>query len=554
MREQIQTLLSQAVERTVREVDPDWSEALPPVQVTPSRSPEHGDFASNVALILAKKLEMPPRDLAERIVQALVDPDRLIDRSEIAGPGFINLFLSQLRWHDTLKAILEAGDRWGVSSTDHPERTLVEFVSANPTGPLTVAHARNAVLGDVLSRLLEAVGHPVTREYYFNNAGRQMQMLGESLRVRYEQQLGREVELPEDAYRGAYLEEISRGLVSEHKEGLVGADPGVFREAAEKAIFAQIRRSLERLGIHFDVYYEEQSLYDGGLVEETLESLRTHNLIFESEGAVWFRATALGLDRDRVLIKGSGEATYMLPDIAYHREKFRRGFERILDVLGADHLDQMPFVRAGTAALGHEGERIETVIYQFVNLKRGGEIVKMSTREASFVTLDELLDEVGPDVLRYFMIERRADSHFDFDIDLAVERSDRNPVYKIQYAHARMCSIERLATERGVVLESTDRIPANRLELPEEIELVKRIGRYPEVVRRAASRREPQEIARYLLDLATSFHSYVTDGARHRILSDDSEITQARLGLVRAIRTTLGNALSLLGIQAPERM
>ncbi len=554
MREQIQKLLSQAVERAVCEVDPDWGKALPTVQVTPSRSPEHGDFASNVALALAKQLGVPARDLAERIAGAIVDPEALIDRTEVAGPGFVNLFLSRLRWHDTLKTILEAGEGWGLSSTERPERTQVEFVSANPTGPLTVAHARNAVLGDVLSRLLEAVGHSVTREYYFNNAGRQMRTLGESLRVRCEQELGREAELPEDAYRGAYLEKIARDLVAEQKQELLDAEPAFFREAAEKAISALIRTSLERLGIRFDVHYNEQTLYDEGLVDETLEALKARDLVFEAEGAQWFRATALGLDRDRVLVKSSGEATYLLPDIAYHRQKFRRGFERIIDVVGADHLDQMPYVQAGTAALGHEGERIEAVIYQFVNLRQRGEIVKMSTRAASFVTLDELLDDVGPDVLRYFMIERRADSHFDFDLDLATERSDRNPVYKIQYAHARMCSIERLALERDVRLLAPEQVPVSRLELPEEIELVKKIGRYPEVVRRAAEKREPQEVARYLLAVATAFHTYVTDGTRHRVLGDDPDLTQARLGLVRAIRTTLGNGLGLLGMQAPERM
>ncbi|NRA03550.1 MAG: arginine--tRNA ligase [Myxococcales bacterium] len=554
MREQIQKLLGQAVERAVCEIDPDWGKAMPAVQVTRSRSPEHGDFVSSVALALAKQLGTPARDLAGRIAGAILDSEGLIERTEIGGPGFINLFLSKLRWHDTLKAILEAGEGWGLSTTDRPERTQVEFVSANPTGPLTVAHARNAVLGDVLSRLLEAVGHPVTREYYFNNAGRQMRTLGESLRVRCEQELGREAELPEDAYTGAYLEEIARGLVAEHKQELLDAEPAFFRDAAEKAISALIETSLERLGIRFDVRYNERSLYDEGLVEETLETLRARDLVFEADGAQWFRATALGLERDRVLVRGSGEATYLLADIAYHREKFRRGFERIIDVVGADHFDQMPYVQAGTAALGHQAERIEAVIYQFVNLRQGGEVVKMSTRAASFVTLDELLDRVGPDVLRYFMIERRADTHFDFDLDLASERSERNPVYKIQYAHARMCSIERLALERGLALLPPERVPASRLELPEEIELVKKIGRYPEVVRRAAERREPQEVARYLLTVATAFHTYVTDGTRHRVLSDDPDLTQARLGLVRAIRATLGNGLRLLGMQAPERM
>jgi arginyl-tRNA synthetase len=430
----------------------------------------------------------------------------------------------------------------------------VEFVSANPTGPLTIGHGRNAVLGDAIVRLLEATGHEVTREYYFNDAGRQMRVLGESLRARYQQQLGRETELPEDGYQGEYLSEIARSLVREQGDAWLDADWTRFKQVAEEAIFKDIRRTLGRLEIQLDVYFNEHTLYADGHVEKTLSDLRATGLVFEADGAVWLRTTELGLERDRVLLKSSGEPTYLLPDIAYHREKFRRGFERIIDVLGPDHIEQFPYVKAALGALGYPADDVEVVVYQWVNLRRGTELVKMSTRAAKFVTVDEVLDEVGADVFRFFMLERRADTHFDFDLDLAKDRSERNPVFKIQYAHARLCSIERMAVEREVELPELEDIRFARLQSPQELELVKRLERYPETLLHAARAREPQEVARYLLALATAFHTYVSDSTRHRVLSDDKELSVARLALVRAVRITLGNGLERVGISAPERM
>ena len=343
-----------------------------------------------------------------------------------------------------------------------------------------------------------------------------------------------------------------RELVAEQGEARLSAEESAFRERAQKAIFAGIQASLDRLGIVFDSYYNEETLYRERRVESALEDLKQRGLVYESEGAVWLRSTDLGLDRDRVLVRSSGEPTYLLPDIAYHREKYRRGFQRLIDVLGPDHIEQFPYVRAAVAALGHEAERLEVAIYQWVNLRSGGEIVKMSTRAASFVTVDEVLDDVGCDVFRYFMLERRADTHLDFDLDLARDRSERNPVFKIQYAHARMCSIERKAVEAGISPEGDADLA--RLDSPDEKELAKRVGRYPETVAQAAAEREPQVVSRYLLDLATSFHTYVSDAKRHRVLSQDAELSRARLSLVRAVRTTLGNGLGLLGLTAPERM
>ena len=524
------------------------------VALGPARSRAHGDLASNAALMLAGPLGLQPRELARRILAGLRDPERLLDRAEIAGPGFINFFLSRDQWHDHVERVLREGERFGLAAAADGERVQVEFVSANPTGPLTIGHGRNAVLGDTVARLLEATGHQVTREYYFNDGGRQMRVLAESLRARYEQELGRDRELPEQGYQGEYLVEVARALVDEHGDGWLDVELERFKERAKEAIFAGIRATLDRLGIRFGSFYSEQTLYAEGHVEKALSDLREAGLVYDEEGAVWLRSTCLGLERDRVLVKSSGEATYLLPDIAYHREKFRRGFERVIDVLGPDHIEQFPYVTAATGALGHAAERLELVMYQWVNLKSGGEIVKMSTRKASFVTIDEVLDAVGADVFRYFMVERRADTHLDFDLDLARDRSERNPVYKIQYAHARLCSIERKAAEAGVLLPAAGEADLSRLASPEEKELAVRVGAYPDTVARAAREREPQGLARYLLDLATSFHSYVSDAKRHRVLSDDAELSQARLGLAHAVRVTLGNGLGLLGISAPERM
>lgn len=553
MREQVQKLLQEAAERVVREIHPSQLERLGPIQVVPAKQPEYGDFTSNAALMLAGPLQRPPRELAARIQAMLRDPDGVIERVEIAGPGFINIFLAHARWHDLLIRILREQERFGFGG-DPGERVQVEFVSANPTGPLTIGHGRNAVLGDAIVRLLEATGHEVTREYYFNDGGRQMRVLGESLRARYQQQLGREAELPEDGYQGEYLCEIARTLAREQGDAWLDADWTRFKQAAEGAIFKDIRKTLERLEIHFDVYFNEHTLYADGHVETTLSDLRATGLVYEADGAVWLRTKELGLERDRVLLKSSGEPTYLLPDIAYHREKFRRGFERIIDVLGPDHIEQFPYVKAALGALGYPADDLEVVVYQWVNLRRGTELVKMSTRAASFVTVDEVVDEVGADVFRFFMLERRADTHFDFDLDLAKERSERNPVFKIQYAHARLCSIERVAVERKVELPEPEDICFARLQSPQELELVKRLERYPETLLHAARAREPQEVARYLLALATAFHSYVSDSTRHRVLSDDKELSVARLALVRAVRITLGNGLGRVGISAPERM
>ncbi len=554
-------------------------DALPGFALEVSKTPEHGDFACNAALVLAKRLGQPPRAIAERLVDALGAGEGWIERAEIAGPGFVNVWLSGERWHDLLRRVLELGSRYGSSKAGNGARIQVEFVSANPTGPLTLGHGRQAVLGDTIARLLEASGHDVTREYYFNDGGRQMRVLGDSVRARYLEQLGRAaapppeafdkpedewpeqigglpVAFPRDGYQGDYIVEIASELRRDQGDGLADAeDPDVFRRAAEDRIFAEIRRTVAALGIEFDVFSNEMSLYQEGKVEETIEELRARDLVYEAEGAVWLRATALGLERDRVLVRGTGEPTYLLPDIAYHREKFRRGFDEVIDVQGADHIEQFPYVQRAAGALGCPADRIELKMHQFVTLTRDGVQVKQSTRRATYVTVDELLEEVGVDVFRFFMVQRKAEGHLDFDVDLAKDTDwKKNPAYYVQYAHARTYGIERKANQQGVDLPDAESVDAGALILPEELEILRKIAEFPDVLRRAGETREPHHVAYYARELAGLWNPYVQDGSRHRILSDDPSLRSARLGLTVAVRTVVANALALLGVSAPEQM
>ena len=555
------------------------SAPAPEVTLEVPRQPEHGDFACSLAMGLAKRLGKPPRAIAEDLITRLGDAGGLLVSAEIAGPGFINLRIAPEAWQKLVGTIIDAGGEYGRSQIGEGEKLQVEFVSANPTGPLSTGHGRQAILGDCLARLLAKVGFEVTREYYFNDGGRQMRVLGDSVKARYLEELGRAaapppeamadpenawreevdglpVAFPADGYQGDYIREIARELIESHSEGLVDEPgDGHFREFAHKEIFKDIEATLSSIGIHFDVHFNEKSLYDEGKIDEVIADLRAQDLIFESEGAVWLASIKMGLDRDRVVIKSSGEPTYLLPDIAYHREKFRRGFDRVIDVQGADHIEQFPFVRRAVGALGFDEERLELVMHQFVTITSGGEKVKQSTRRATFVTIDELVQDVGKDVFRFFMIERKPEGHLDFDLDLAKDRNWRkNPAYYVQYAHARTHGIERRAQEEGVPMPSSTSFDPTRLELPEEIELVRKLGAFPEMVERAAQEREPHHVAYYLRELAGLWNPYIQDGSRHRVISEDESLSAARLGLVLAVRNVLAEGLDLLGLTAPERM
>jgi arginyl-tRNA synthetase len=529
------------------------------------RDVAHGDYATNVALILAKAERRPPRQVAEAI-RAHLPALSAVARAEVAGPGFLNVFLTPTFCHAGLTRVLAEGPRFGQGMEGAGLRAQVEFVSANPTGPLTLGHGRQAVLGDCVARLVAAQGYETTREYYFNNAGRQMRVLGESVRARYLELAGCPGSFPADGYQGDYIREIAAVLRDTRGDALVGeGHEAVFREAAEQAIFADIRRTLHRMGIHFDVYANEADLYREGKVAETLAALRQAGLVYEQDGATWLRFSAIGRPQDRVLVKSSGEPTYRLPDIAYHRDKLRRGFDRILNVQGADHIEEAKDVVAAIGALGLPAERIRYLIHQFVTITRGGVEVKMSTRRATYVTVDDLLDQVGnADVFRYFMVTRSPESHLNFDLDAATEQDwQKNPVFYIQYAHARVASIFAHARAREVALpDDTDaawsRVDLAPLVAPEELGLVKALLRFPSLVGAAARAAEPHRLAAYLSELAAQLHAYHHLGTHQptfRIVRPEAPgLTLARLALVRAVGQVIRNGLDLLGIAAPESM
>jgi len=533
------------------------------------RLPEHGDLTTNIALTLAKTLKRKPREIAEEIVERLKSEPEIetgVSRIEVAGPGFINVFLAAEGYIAGLKTILDEGEKFGRSHAGEGKKTQVEFVSANPTGPLTVGHGRGAVYGDTISRLLEWTGHDVTREYYFNNAGRQMRILGDSVRLRYLALLGDKTLFPGDYYQGEYIREIAQHLVDRYGDSLRGeAAEGKFKEQAEAEIFDDIKKTLRRLGIEFAVFYNENSLYETGKVDEVIAELKKRGFAYDRDGAVWFTAQKFGADQDRVIVKSSGEPTYRLPDIAYHREKFRRGFDLVVDVFGADHHATYPDVLAGLKALGHDVEKVKVLIHQFVTIVQDGEIVKMSTRRANFITLDELIDEAGADAVRYFFIMRSIGSHLNFDLGLAKKQSEENPVYYVQYAHARIASILRFAVDsagdlpeeisavaRTLIEEaSTSSIPFNLLTSPEEIDLVKKLTEFPRVVASCANYFEPHRLCEYLKETAEAFHHFYHI---HRVVTEDVELSKARLGLCAATKQVLANGFAILGISAPERM
>lgn len=559
--------LTQVLQQVLQEID-GVPETFTPEFEKPG-NPAYGDLATNVALQLARVLKRPPRALADELakrLRALLDARR-IAAVEVAGPGFLNFRFAPDYLAQVLADILAAGDQYGRSNVGQGKPALVEYVSANPTGPLTVGHGRNAVLGDTIANLLDWIGYRVTREYYFNDAGRQMRILGESVRARYlalvdptlptkkiQVAEGEWVEVPEpfpeDGYLGEYIIDIARMLYERYGDALCKTvDVAPFKEAAEAVIFADIRRTLERLGIRMDSYYNEHTLYENGKIWEVVEALRAKGYIYEKDGAVWFRTTALGKEQDTVLIKQTGEPTYRLPDIAYHITKFERGFVRIVDVFGADHIATYPDVLRALEVLGYDVRKVDVVIYQFVTLVRGGEPVKMSTRRATYVTLDELIDEVGEDVTRFFFLMRSPNTHLEFDLDLAREASEKNPVFYLQYAHARICSIMRKAAEVGLEERPNPNLALLRHEA--EQGLIKELMRFPEVIQEAAQTYEPHRLAVYLREVAVAFTKFYD---QCRIIGEDEPLALARLALARAAQRVLANGLRVLGISAPERM
>ena len=515
------------------------------------KNPEHGDFATNLALQLAGKLDANPREIAEILSDKLkTDYPDLVDSTDIAGPGFINISINKNAIVSQLLSVLTLNKEYGKSNFGEGKTAQVEFVSANPTGPLTVGHGRGAILGDVISSILQWNSYKVDREYYYNNAGRQMHRLGESVKSRYLELLGEKTEFPEEGYEGEYIVEIAQNLIDKKGDSLKDlTENTAFKDAAETNIFLNIEKTLARIGLKFDTFFNENSLYDSGAITNVVDTLRQKNLIYEKEGATWFKASEAGRDQDRVIIKSSGEPTYRLPDIAYHQNKFNRGYDLMVDVLGADHMDAYPDVLAAVEQLGCDSKKVNVIIHQFVTLTEDGEPVKMSTRKANYITLDELIDEVGQDVVRYFFIMRGINTHLNFDMTLAKDESDENPVFYLQYAHARLCNILKHAEEQGHIFnEKTDLSPLN---LDSEIQLIKLLLEFPNIIAKAKDNLEPQTIATYLQSLAGLFHKYY---AKERVVTDDKNKTSARLILVQALQIVLNNGLSLLGIHALERM
>jgi len=555
-----------------------------------TRDPSHGDFATNAAMVLAKRAQMKPRDLAGRIAAALPASDR-ITRVEVAGPGFINFHLAETAYHAVVPQILEQGPDYGRSNYGAGQRVQVEFVSANPTGPLHVGHGRGAAYGSVVADLLETVGFDVHREYYVNDAGRQMDILATSVWLRYLELCGEELAFPSNGYKGDYVWDIAAALHREHGDdyridadqlfagvpadavaGLEGGDKEAhidgLIDAAKRllgdnryrfvfelglnTILDDIRNDLAELGVEYQEWYSERSLTESGAVNKAIERLREAGHIYELDGALWFRSTAFGDEKDRVVVRDNGQTTYFASDIAYHMDKLERGFTRVIDVWGADHHGYVPRVKAALTALGDDASRLDVLLVQFAVLYRGGEKAQMSTRSGDFVTLRQLRREVGRDAARFFYVMRRCEQHMDFDLDLARSQSADNPVYYVQYAHARVESVLRQAAERGLAVDpSPGSENLERLAEPREQALLRSLSRYPEVVEGAALTEEPHQLTGYLRELANDFHTYYN---AHQFLVDDAALRDARIKLILAVRQVLRNGLGLLGVSAPASM
>jgi arginyl-tRNA synthetase len=530
---------------------------LPFVNVEIPKDTTHGDYASNVAMVLASRSgkKLPPRKIAEILLENIDDREGILEKVEIAGPGFINFFIRENFLATLLEQIDKQGDHYGNSDLGNSRKILIEFVSANPTGPLHIGHGRGAVVGDVLANILGASGYSVFREYYINDQGNQMNNLGGSVLARYLELLGETVEFPEAGYQGNYIKDLA-GKIME-KDGDVhrtkDRDETVrnFTEYAAGAILDEIKEDLRAFGVVFESYFSEKDLYKDDGVAKLLADLEAKGFIYHDGGTRWFKTTDFGDEKDRVVIRKNGDPTYFADDIAYHQNKYERGFNNLIDIWGADHHGYLPRMLACIQSLGRDKDSLKIVLVQLVSLLRDGKPVAMSTRAGEFVTLREVVDEVGRDAARYNFLMRRSDSHLDFDLELAKKQSNENPVYYVQYAHARICSILRFAEERGYAIPAYGEADLNLLNLPEEIQLIKAIIRFPEVIEGAALTLEPHRLTFYLNDLAGTFHSYYN---KNKVISDDKNLSLARIFLVKSIRTVVKNALRLLGVAAPEKM
>ncbi|OHX45900.1 arginine--tRNA ligase [Cytobacillus oceanisediminis] len=551
--EQVQDKLKQEIKDAVVKAGLAAEEQIPDVILEIPKEKAHGDYSTNMAMQLARVAKKAPRMIAEQLIAHFDSSKASIEKIEIAGPGFINFYMNNSYLTDLIPAVLEAGDQYGETTVGNSQKIQVEFVSANPTGDLHLGHARGAAVGDSLCNILDKAGYEVSREYYINDAGNQINNLALSVEARYFQALGLEKEMPADGYHGEDIIGIGKKLADEYGDKYVHADEkerfDFFREYGLKYEMAKLKQDLEDFRVPFDVWYSETSLYNNGKIDTALQALKDNGHIYEEEGATWFRSTVFGDDKDRVLIKNDGSYTYLTPDIAYHKDKLERGFEKLINIWGADHHGYIPRMKAAIQALGYDREALEVEIIQLVHLYKNGEKMKMSKRTGKAVTMRDLVEEVGLDATRYFFAMRSADTHLDFDLDLAVSQSNENPVYYAQYAHARISSILRQGEEQGMSAEAAD---YSLIQAEKEIDVLKKIGEFPQAVGEAAQKRMPHRITNYIYELASSFHSFYN--AEKVLDAENPERTKARLALIKAVQTTLKNALKLIGVSAPEKM
>jgi len=529
--------------------------ALPDYAIEVPRERNHGDFAANVAMLMAKEARMAPRKIAEMILSRLTPLPSLVNRVEVAGAGFINFHLNQDWLYSVPPVILNMGDDYGARAEKNGIRVQVEFVSANPTGDLHMGNARGGAIGDTLANILAAAGYEVEKEFYINDAGNQIELFGASLEARYLELLGEPFAMPEGGYAGQDVVATVREALERFGDCLLELGPSDRRQkligfALERRI-EYIRATLSRFGIEYDVWFNESSLYDSGEVQDVIDELAARGYIYEKDGAKWFKSTLFKDEKDEVVIRNNGIPTYFAADIAYHRNKFRRGFDWVINVWGADHHGHVARMKGAMEALGYNPDRLDVVIMQLVRLFRGGEVVRMSKRTGTLITLDELVDEVGKDAARFFFVMRSPDSHLEFDLELAKKESQENPVYYAQYAHARICSILRQCAAQGIEMPRVQEVNLQVLKEKEEIELLRKLAEFPEEIRIAAKSLAPQRLPHYVLDLAGLFHSFYN---HHRVLIEDQELRNARLILLEAVKITVRNTLTLIGVSAPERM
>ena len=578
MKQELQQLLTDAISIVQQKMNLSFS-AIDDIQIERTRDQAHGDFACNIAMALAKQAKTSPRQLASSIVENLPDSD-IIDHVEIAGPGFINFFLKKQSRLSVITNILQSGENYGRSKFGSGKSILVEFVSANPTGPLHIGHGRGAAYGAVVADLLEAIGYQVDREYYVNDAGRQMDILTVSIWLRYLEQCGIKIDFPENAYQGNYILEIANNLYKSKQDTLSNevTFPGnnddletkmdqliviskstlgnenyqLILDLGLNEILGEIREDLASFGVVFDRWFSEQSLTNDKQIQKCIDKLKESDFVYEDGGTLWFRSTAFADEKDRVIIRENGQTTYFASDIAYHLDKFSRGYDKAINIWGADHHGYIARVKAALSALDKNPDALEILLVQFATLYRGTEKLQMSTRSGQFVTLRELRDEVGKDATRFFYVMRKSEQHLDFDMELAKSRSNENPVYYIQYAHARICSVLKQVEEKGLSYDvAAGSKNLHTLSEPSEEKLITTLSRYPEIIQAAATEYEPHQVAYYLKELANEFHSYYNSC---KFIVDTDELRNARLNLICASKQVIANGLGILGVSAPEQM